>query len=101
MAELDGHGVAAVLTADAVVQLITGSLGLGNGHLHKLADTVLIQLGEGIVLVDLGLVVGVQELACIVTGEAEGHLSQVFGAEAEELGLLGHLIGDLLVNGDM
>src|SRR5699024_2597499 len=53
----------------------------------------LVQLGEGIVLVDLGVVVGIQELAGVVTAEAEGHLGQVVGAEAEELRFLGNLVG--------
>ena len=38
---------------------------------------------------DLLVHVGVQELAGVVAGEAPGHLGQVVGAEAEELGLLG------------
>ena len=44
-------------------------------------------------LVDLLVVVSAQELAGIVAGEAEGHLGQVVGAEGEELGLLGDLVG--------
>ena len=85
MAELNGHGVAAVLAADTHVHGGTDGLALGNSHLHQLADTVLVQLSEGIVLKDLGGVVSIQELASIVTGEAVGHLGQVVGAEAEEL----------------
>ena len=81
MAELDGHGNAAVLAADAVVQLTAGGLGLGDGHLHQHADTGLVQLGEGSVLVDLACVVSIQELTGIVAGEAEGHLGQIVGAE--------------------
>ena len=85
MAELDGHGVAAVLTADTVVQILAGSLCLGDSHLHQHTNTGLIQLSKGIVLEDHGIVVSVQELASIVTAKAEGHPGQVVGAEAEEL----------------
>ena len=101
VAELNAHGIAAVLAADAVVQLSAGGLALGDSHLHQLADAGLVQLGEGIVLIDLGIVVGGQELACIVTGEAEGHLSQVIGAEAEELSFLGDLVGSQAGTGDL
>ena len=62
VAELNGDGVAAVLAADAVVQLLAGRLGLGDSHLHQLTNAVLIQLSEGIVLVDLRIVVSGQEL---------------------------------------
>ena len=65
---------------------MTGLL-IADGHLHELADAVLIKLCERIVLKDLGVIVSVEELACIVTAEAEGHLSQVVGAEAEEISL--------------
>ncbi len=92
VAELDGHGVAAVLAADTVVQILAGSLCLGDSHLHQHANAGLIQLSKGIVLEDLGIIVSVQELACVVTGEAEGHLSQVVGAEAEELNFLRDLL---------
>ena len=55
VAELDGHGVAAVLTADTVVQSLAGSLSLGDSHLHQLANAGLIHLSEGIILEDLRL----------------------------------------------
>ena len=93
MAELHAHGVAAVLAADAAVQLRTNLLALLHSHLHQGTDAGLIQLGEGVVLEDLGVVVGVQELACVVTAEAVGQLGQVVGAEAEELRFLGDLVG--------
>ena len=59
VAELNRVGVAAVLTTDTVVQLVAGSLCLGNSHLHQHANAGLIQLSEGIVLVNLGVVVSV------------------------------------------
>ena len=63
-----------------------------DSHLHQLADADLIQLRERIVLVNLLVVVSVEELACVVTAEAEGHLSQVVRTEAEELSLLRDIV---------
>ena len=63
-----------------------------DSHLHQLADTGLIQLSERIILEDLGVIVSVQELTCIITGEAEGHLGQVVGTEAEEISFLSDFI---------
>ena len=39
-------------------------------HLHELADAVLVKLCERIVLKDLCVIICIQELACVVTGEA-------------------------------
>ena len=50
---------------------------------------------------DLVLVVSAEELSGIVTAEAEGHLGQVIGAEAEELSLLGDLAGSQGCTGDL
>ena len=101
VAELYGAGVTAVLTADTAVQLGTGSFTVLHSHLHQLANTVTIQLGEGIVLKDLGVIVSVQELTGVITAEAVGHLSQVVGAEAEELCFLSDLAGSQSCAGDL
>ena len=92
MAELDGDRVTAVLTADTAVHGGTDFLTQRYGHIHQLTNTVLIQLRERIVLVDLGVLVSGQELAGIVTAEAKGHLGQVVGAEAEELSFLRNVV---------
>ena len=101
VAELDGAGVAAMLAADAQNDVGTGSAALFGSNLHQLANALLVQTGEGVVLVNLVLVVSAQELAGVVTGEAEGHLGQVVGAEGEELGLLGDLVGSQGGAGDL
>ena len=90
-----------MLAADAQVQVGVGGAAQLAGHVHQLAHAGLVQLGEGIVLVDLVVVVGVQELAGVVTAEAEGHLGQVVGAEGEEVGLLGDLVGGQGGTGDL
>ena len=78
-----------MLAADAQMDVGAGGAAQLAGHIHQLAHTDLIQPGERIALIDLVVVVGGQELAGIVTAEAEGHLSQVVGTEGEELRLGG------------
>ena len=92
VAELDGRRIAAVLTADTAVKFGTGLTSKLDRHLHQLADADGIQTREGIGFVDLVRIVRGQELAGIVTREAERHLRQVVGAEAEELRFLGNIV---------
>ena len=67
MEELHRAGIAAVLAADTQVQLGTdGTAELGS-HGHQLADADLVDAGERVVLVDLLVVVGAEELAGVVT----------------------------------
>ena len=70
VAELDGGRVAAMLAADAQLDVGAGLAAAFGSHLDQLANAVLIQSGEGIVLIDLVLIVGIQELAGVVTAEA-------------------------------
>ena len=49
-----------MLAADAQVQVRVGGAAQLSGHLHQLAHALLVQLGEGIVLVDLLVIVGTQ-----------------------------------------
>ncbi len=95
MAELDGLGIAAVLAADAYLQVGLGGPAELHPHLHQLPHPLHIQGGEGVLLQDAPLQVGRQELALhVVAGEAEGHLGEVVGAEAEEVAVFGQLVGD-------
>ena len=72
VAELDGHGVAAVLAADAEVDVGVGLAAKLCRHGNELADADLVEAGERITLVDLLVVVRAEELAGVVTREAEG-----------------------------
>ena len=92
MAELDGGRIAAVLTADTAVKFGTGLAAELDRHLHQLADAHRVETGEGIGFVDLVLVVCGQELAGVVTREAERHLGEVVRAEAEEFRFLGDVV---------
>ena len=93
MAELDRGRVAAVLAADAQMNVgacLTAKL---DSRFNQFADALLIEVCKRIGFIDLVLVIVVKELAGVVTAEAKRHLRQVVRAEAEEFGLLGDLIG--------
>ena len=92
MAELDRSRVAAVLAADTDMESGIDGLAELDRHIHQLANAGLIELSERIVLKDLSVIVSVEELTCVVTAEAEGHLSQVVGTEAEEVSLGSNLV---------
>ena len=81
-----------MLTADTKVQFRTSLAAKFSSHLHQLADTDLVDTGEGIAFIDLIVVVSTKKLGSIVTAEAEGHLGQIVGAEGEELGFFGNLV---------
>ena len=85
MAEFDRGRVAALLAADAELDVRAGLTAQLRRHLDEAADACLIELGERVGFVDLAVVVGRKELARVVTGEAEGHLCQIVRAEGEEL----------------
>ena len=101
MAEFDAGGVSAMLAADAQLDVGTGLPAEVCCHLYKLADANLIKACEGIALEDLLLIVIAEELACVVTAEAEGHLGEVVGAEAEEFSLGSNLVGGQRCAGDL
>ena len=88
MAELHRGRIPAVLAADTHMQFRTNRLAQLNGSLHQLSYADLIQFSKWIVLKDLGIIVSIQELAGIITGEAVAHLGKIIGTEAEELRLL-------------
>ena len=93
VAEHHGGGIAAVLAADTQMHIGVGGAAPAAGVGNQAAHTVLVQTGEGVLLVDLLLVVGLQELAGVVPGEAEHQLGKVVGAEGEEIGVGGNVVG--------
>ena len=92
MAEFHRGRITAMLAADADVQLRIDRTSQLDGKIHQLADAVLVQAGERIALEDLGVIVRGKELARVVAAEAEGHLCEVVGAEAEEISIFGDFI---------
>ena len=77
-----------MLAADAELQFRRRGAAALDREGHQLADAGLVQALERVGGEDVGLEVGVEELARIVAREAERHLGEVVGAEAEEVGLL-------------
>ncbi len=66
---------------------------LGYGHLHQLPNARLVEGGEGVLFEDAELEIRGQEVVDVVARDAEGGLREIVGAEREELGLFGDLIG--------
>src|SRR5665647_2110090 len=95
VAELDALGIAAVLAADAHLEVGPGAAAPLDAHLHELADALLVEGRERVGRPDLLLLGDVEreELAGVVAAHAEGHLREVVGAEAEELRHFGDLVG--------
>ena len=81
-----------MLAADTYVQVRVNRLAEFDCHLHQLANTCLIQFCERIVLKDLSVIVSVQELTSVITGESVCHLCKVVCTEAEEVSLFCDLV---------
>ena len=82
-----------MFAADAELDVRAGLAALGDGDLHELANAGAVERGEGVLLEDFRLGVGHEEGAHVVATDAESGLGEVVGAEAEELGALGDLVG--------
>src|SRR5271163_4173564 len=91
--ELDRLRISSVLPAHAELEVGLGATAPLDGVVDQLADTVDIDRLEGVALEQAGLEVGRHHPPFdIVAGKAEGHLGEIVGPEAEEVGLLGDLI---------
>ncbi len=93
VAEDDRRGVAAMLAANAQLDVPTGGAPFFHRHFDQLADTVLVQRHERIFRQDAVIHVERQKFTRIVAGKAKGGLGQVIGAEGEKFGLDGDLVG--------
>ena len=81
--------MAAMLAADAQLQVRPGLAAVLDRHFHQLPHALDVQHLERVVLQDAGLVVGRQEFVFrVLAAERERGLGQVVGAEGEELGVL-------------
>src|SRR5437870_3898819 len=90
VAELDRCRVAAVLSADADLQILTRHAPALHGHAHHFADAVLIDDLEGVFAQDFALEVdGDERPLGVVSRITEDRLRQIIRAEREELGMLG------------
>ena len=82
-----------MLAADAHVHIGTDRAAQAHRHLHEFANAGAVKPRKRIVLKDAGIVIRIEEFACVVTAEAKRHLRQIVRAEAEELCLFGDLVG--------
>jgi hypothetical protein len=88
VAEHDRGRVAAVLAADAQVQLRIRGLALLARDAHQAPDPGLVHRDERVRGHQLALLVHPDELADVVPAEAERRLREIVRAEREELGFL-------------
>src|SRR3712207_8393044 len=93
--ELDRVGVAAVLAADAELDVVLGLATEPRAHAQHLAHARLVDRLEWRAVEDLAVDVLREDLALdVVAAEAETRLGEVVRAEREEVGLLGDPVGD-------
>ena len=90
-----------MLATDTYMHVRTYWLAKLDRHLHQLAHTGLIQFGKRIIFKNLGIIVSIQELTCIITGESIRHLSQIIRTKAEELSFLGNLVSRQSCSGNL
>src|SRR5882757_9260654 len=93
VAERDGGGIAAMLAADAHLQIGPRLASARDADLDELADAVAIDRDEGIDLENALGDVGAEKTRGVVAADAVGGLRQVVGAEGEELRGLRHVAG--------
>src|SRR3954470_10651277 len=88
MAERDRSGIAAVLAADADLEVLADLAAALDADPHQRADAVAVDRDERIAGQDAARGVDAEERRRVVAADAEGGLGQVVGAEREELGAL-------------
>src|SRR3954469_18931705 len=93
VAERDRVGLAAVLAADAQLQVVLDAAAALDRDAHQVADTILVERLERVALEHAVLEVARQELALrVVAREAERGLGEVVRPEGEEVGMPGDLV---------
>src|SRR6478672_3768085 len=93
VAERDRRRIAAVLAADANLEVFAHPAAALDADPHQRADAIAIDRHERIARQDAARRVDAEERRGVVTADAEGGLGQVVGAEREELGGLRNLVG--------
>ena len=74
-----------MFTTDAELDVRACGAAFGDGRGDELTNTCLVESGEGVLFEDLVLRVRHEEAAHVIPADAECGLSEVVGAEAEEL----------------
>src|SRR5208283_1549131 len=93
VAELHRRWLAAMLAANAELDIGTRLAALLNRDLHQLADTHLVNRLKRVAFDNFQLLILRQERTAIIAAHAERRLRQIVGAEAEELRVLRDLVG--------
>ena len=93
VAEYDGGGIAAVLAADPDLETLFGGAAEPDAGGDELPDAVAVDGLEGILVQDVLAEIFGEEGVSVVAAEAERELSEVVGAEGEEVGVVGDLVG--------
>ncbi len=94
MAQGDRGGFAAVFAADADLDRRVGATTVGDGEPHQAADALGVDRGERVgVEHPVGEVAEQEAGFGVVPADRHRRLGQVVGAEAEEVGVFGDLVG--------
>ena len=91
MAELNGSGISAVLTADSQLDVRVGGFAAVDALLNQGSNACLIDRGEWILRQNVEILVLAEKTSSIVTAHAQSGLGQVVRSEAEELSGLSDL----------
>src|SRR6202451_3400064 len=94
VAELDRRGVAAVFAADSDFKTGPGLASAFDSDANQFTHAIAIDDREGILLDDAFGEIGWQDFVDVIARETKCGLSEIIGAEAEELGFLGDLVGN-------
>src|SRR5262249_35492419 len=89
--EADARGIAAVLAADADLELRFGRPSALDRRLDQLTPALLVEGDEGVAPEDAALDVGGEELSGVVAREAHRRLGEIVGAEGKKTRLLREL----------
>src|SRR5262245_7537596 len=99
--EMNRRRVAAVLAADAELEIGPHRAAAFDADAHEIADALDVDRRERVALQNLRLLVDLQELSDVVAREAEGELREIVGAERKELGVAGNLVGNNAAAGNL
>src|SRR4029077_17370010 len=92
MTELYRIRISAVFTANPKLDVGSRLAASFHGNLHQLAHALLIDRGKRIAFYDFQFGVVRQKRTAVVAAHAERGLSEIVGAETEELRLAGDLV---------
>jgi hypothetical protein len=100
MAEINAARIATVLAANSDFEIAAPCSAALDAHSDERADAFLIEGLERVVAENSLLKVIGEKTADVVAGKAEAGLREIVGAEGEEFGALGDLVGDDAAAGD-